>query len=223
MNPLLIRRRGMMQSAAAPPADGQLEWIETDGVAYIDTGYTPNNNSGAIIRCLPALTGSSCYICGCRNGTSNRHWYLSFLSSGNASFGYANAVSTGWPFDGTKVTTFKIKFTSSTSKSMSITPDGGTETVYNYTTTTNTPSLGSLSYYIFAMNYPGGNIGHATDGTKIYSFEIYTQTNLVESNIAKRYLPWRLNGEVGLMDVLTNTFYGNVAGSGAFTGGPNVI
>jgi hypothetical protein len=52
--------------------------------------------------------------------------------------------------------------------------------------------------------------------TKIYSGNGYT-------NLSYNLLPWRLNGEVGLMDTLTDTFHGNAAGSGAFTGGPNVI
>lgn len=218
-NALLLKRRGMTAKESVLP-DGQLEWIETDGVAYIDTGYTPNNYSSAQIRCFLPTSTSSNHIAEVMNGTNDRLGYLLCLPSGNISFMFGSLVPTGWTFDNTKINTFKTKFVSTTLRTLSVTPDGGTETINTNTALRTAPNLGSYHLVLFGLNNKG-TVTPSFSGTKIYNAIFCSDSNL--TTLVRNYVPWRLNGEVGLMDTLTNTFYGNAAGSGAFTGGPNVI
>ena len=219
MNSLLIRRRGMMTAQSVAPHDGQLEWIETDGVAYIDSGFTPNIYSSAKIKALLTWQNTANWFCGVQNGTSNRLSYLMVTAEGNATMAWKTAVWTGLAFDKTKITDFASRFISASSRILSITPEGGATDNFTNTNTYSTPSLANLHLYIFANNNSGTPIV-STTGTKLFYFEAYSDPNF--GTLVRKYVPWRLNGEVGLMDTLTNTFYGNSAGSGAFIGGPNV-
>ena len=217
---LLIRRRGMMQAAAATPADGQLEWIKTDGVAYIDSGFTPNIYSSAKIKALLAHQNTASWVCGVRNGTGNNLSYLLVTSTGNVTMAFGSAIWNGVAFDETKITDFATRFISASSEILSITPEGGTTYNLTITNTVTPPNLANRHLFIFANNNSGTPVV-STEGTTLFNFEAYSDSNF--GTLVKKYVPWRLNGEVGLMDTLTNTFYANAAGNGEFIGGPNVI
>ena len=94
----------------------------------------------------------------------------------------------------------------------------GTYSTYSKTASANIQS--SYAMYVFACNRANTAVSHCEAGTRIIELTLYSDFNMTTKLLELK--PWRLNGEVGLMDILTNTFYGNDAGSGAFTGGPNV-
>ena len=69
---------------------------------------------------------------------------------------------------------------------------------------------------VFAMN-SYGTINVSENGTRIQSVKIWSSpdyaTGLIFNGVACEY-----NGEYGLWDKVSNTFFGNAAGSGAFSG-----
>lgn len=237
MNPLLIRRRGMMAKEAVLP-DGQLEWIETDGVAYITLGLTATPPRCVEARVLvPLFDGimTSIIFGGYRTATgastSNVSLFWMSYSSGatiaNTGFTYyynyggsdgcpsvLASATNGTYFD------FRCELRRGLQK-IEVKEEGGNWVSFQKTRTETLTSNHSIVIF-------GGRLGSSSinnvaksgtrlaGATKIYSGSGYT-------NLSYNLLPWRLNGEVGLMDTLTDTFHGNAAGSGAFTGGPNVI
>lgn len=212
--------------AATPLPDGPLEWIETDGVAYIDTGvaggqpksvkFTAQIGNPNVSFCLMgAYYGSSTksrrFIFG-RYVTGEMKIHAYFHSSGNISVSCVDSATNNTPFD---VETILNR----NKQTISIKEQGGEWVTASGTNGNN--SSGTASILILAAHGDNGIEWQAPQGTKIMTAKIYDDVSF--SSLLRNYLPWRLNGEVGLMDTLTNTFYGNAAGSGAFTGGPNVI
>lgn len=227
-NALLLRRRGMMAKEAVLP-DGQLEWIETDGVAYINTmhnGRQPRSVKAKVK--IPQISSIGCLI-GCE-GTpdepdGNKYSPLRIaFNPYRLCFAYNYYYTSGsvdisqYIADGKIIDAYcQIKTGSQVLGAKE--EGGGSYTSYSKTSTANISS--SYSMYIFACNRANTPVYHCENGTRILELTIYSNFNMT-TKLAD-YKPWRLNGEVGLMDTLTNTFHGNAAGSGAFTGGPNVI
>lgn len=230
MNPLLIRRRAMMQAAAAPPADGQLEWLETDGVAYINTGYNGRQPRSVKLKTfIPTSLSSSGCLIGCEGNDSepDSNKYIPVriaLNPFRACFAY-NYYYTGGSVDISqlvadgKIIDIYCQLKTG-SQILGVKEDGaGSYSTFSKTGSVNIQS--TYTMYVFACNRVNTATYHCGPGTRIMELTIYSDFNMT-TKLAE-YKPWRLNGEVGLMDILTNTFKGNAAGSGAFTGGPNVI
>lgn len=222
MNPLLIRRRGMMQAAAAPPADGQLEWIETDGAAYFDTGIngkTPMSATGRIL--LPNYQNNSYYILAHGRidgniGTINFLW-KSVNQTSKLGYGiyyiYSSIVGfSAWGqwFD------FRTKLQYGTcSLGVRVVGDANwTEASAIINRNINTGYL-----YLLATNDNNTPSNNVPQGTRIASLTIYNTASY--STELRDYLPWRLNGVVGLWDNVSQTFFAPQGGT--LTGGPNVI
>lgn len=229
-NALLLRRRGMMQAAAAPPADGQLEWIETDGVAYINTGYKGRQPRSVKLKTfIPTSLSSIGCLIGCEGISSepDSNKYIPVriaLNPFRACFAYNYYYTSGsvdisqLVADGKIIDVYcQIKTGSQVLGAKE--EGGGSYASYSKTATANISS--NYTMYVFACNRAGTPVFHCENGTRILELTIYSDFNMTTELLA--FKPWRLNGEVGLMDTLTDTFYGNAAGSGAFTGGPNVI
>ena len=221
MNPLLIRRRGMMANEALLP-DGQLEWIETDGNAYFDTGIngkTPMSVTGRIL--LPQTSNYGYFFLGHgnidgNNGTINFLWKGSVQTS-KLGYGiyyiFSSIVDfTAWGqwFD------FRTKLQNGLcSLGVRVVGDATwTEASASRNRTINTGHL-----YIFATNSNDTALGKAPQGSRIASIVMYNTASYTTE--LRNYLPWRLNGVVGLWDNVSQTFFAPQGGT--LTGGPNVI
>lgn len=69
------------------PYDAQVEYLQSSGTQYIDTGIIPNDNTGLHIRVSSSNT-SDTYVVGLRNSSGNTRWCI-----GHASSGYYYAVN----------------------------------------------------------------------------------------------------------------------------------
>lgn len=214
MNPLLIRRRGMMQ--ARQGGDGRLDWIETDGAAWINLYKTPTPWCSCEAKLIMPSHTSLYYPIGAHRSSSHQCAFMGLTTGGLLTFKYSNSNVTGYSFNNSVYNIIKTSFVSTTDKSISYTPEGGSETTQTYTTQTGTNSMVGFYWHIFNFN----NV-RSPQGTRLWYAKIYSDAAF--SNLQLHLVPWLYNGEVGLMDILTNTFYGNAAGIGAFTGGLNVI
>lgn len=76
MNPLLIRRRGMMVAQGGGlPYDAKIEYLQGDGNQYINTDIVPTNTTGMAIDMLSLVT-SDAYACGIRDTTGNTRFCI---------------------------------------------------------------------------------------------------------------------------------------------------
>ena len=167
-----------------------LEYIQSSGTQYIDSGYVPNQDTRVYAECVIAI--SSAYD----------RTYQFVAQGGNYRTDYNNNIINITDHDyGTN------KF--SVNKDKNVTNLNGAYSVTQTYASFSCPG----NMYIFATNYNGAVYGWAA--ARLYSMQIYTSGTLVRD-----FIPCKSKeGVVGLYDTVGGAFYGN-AGSGAFLAGP---
>ena len=182
----------MKQKAILPDTYTQVDYIESSGSQYIDTGIIPNINQSYEIKFSQTNISGSQIVFGSRSSgapnTSKNQVYL--VSNNTLMFfsGTTKIINESLQKDYIYQLNLKVK-------------DG----TYDSNATYNT--------YIFALNNAGLITGLSK--TKLYSFKIFDNEIIVRD-----FIPCFRNSdnEVGLYDLINNVFYTN-QGSEAFTYG----
>lgn len=217
----LLRRRQMMLAGGTPPApipDGPVDWIETDGVAYINSGITGNQPIG--VRVMATFKDGDYTLIGARRTASGNDRFMPVAASGKSlAYGYnyyytkgsiADAVDGGVPV----IIECTFRNNPQLFRYKACGDDSFTET----TAGTSTTSVSTNLYMtIFAANIAGSAGGKAPSGVRIHYLKIYS--NFAMSTLVFDGIPYKYNGEFGLWDRVSNTFKGNAAASGKFKGG----
>lgn len=182
-----------------------LEYIESDGTQYIDTGVKPATGlTMALDAAMLGDFGSKNFI-GIRNASgeaTNRFGIVVYTSDQKWGGWYGISTVTGG--------------TCSTDRHLfEIGPDG----YYEDGTLVGaiTENTFSCSYILPLMAWSNGSGGVVPTPTRLWGCKLYDGDTLI-----RNFLPVRSSdGTVGAFDSVTGTFYGN-AGTGAFTAGPEV-
>lgn len=170
-----------------------LEYIESDGEQYIDTGFMPNQNTRVNIKYQTTTTSSAC-VFGVDNG---------WCSSAFAMF--TNVVEYG-----TKSASATLYGSSAITASLNKNVLSKNGSTLNTFTSSTFQSTGNLA--LFGLNR-WGEVVEMTAMT-FYSCQIYDNGTLVRDFIPCIDVA---SGEVGLWDLVEDKFYGN-SGTGIFTG-----
>ena len=178
----------------------ELEYIQSSGTQYIDTGVVPDANTK--VECDFLAKTLDCGVFGARIDYNNNAFTL-FWSATNAA-----AIEIGNVFFaiGAKAVVNKRCIVEMSATRFNL--DG--ETLQTYSQTAIAPSV---PIYIF---WSSGASFSKLSG-RVYSFKIYDNGTLFRDYIASKLA----DGTVGLYDKLNGLFYGN-AGTGTFTAGPVV-
>ena len=183
-----------------------LEYIESTGTQYIDTGISPTNATETkIVGQYTGWAGNNDTLFGALRlngydyygfGTGGERWRLWYGSSGAP-----------WVLFGAKDTqkhTFLLK-----NKSIYIDDLTTPAAASQLSTTTN------RSMYLFCANYAG-------TASYLAKAKIFSVTIKENNTIIQDLIPARRNsdGEIGMYDIVRNTFLTNV-GTGNFTAGPD--
>lgn len=188
-----------------PEGYTQLEYIESTGTQYIDTGFKPNQDTRLVCSVdFPAISASSgAWLFGSR--TTNVVKTFGFLSYNSIYRSDYNDQTT----PGEIAVIPGGKFTLDKNKNI---------TYFDGVVVNSLPTgtfQGDYSLYLFANNN-GGTLQNPCSA-KLYSCQIYDNGALV-----RNFVPCQdPTGNVGLYDLVGAQFYGN-AGSGTFTAGPEV-
>lgn len=184
--------------ASLPSGYTKLDYIESSGTQYIDTGFKPNQNTRCVID-IENLSSAQAAFFGAR------------VSQTAASFTYFSLTATTGRSD-----------YGSSKQSMSFTSTVGRYTVdqnknvciANGVTATGTANTFQLTYnlYLMAVNQAGAAIQNAK--MKMYSAKIYDNRTLVRDLIPCK----NASGTIGLWDNVNSVFYAN-AGTGTFSTG----
>ena len=182
-----------------PSGYRKLEYIQSSGTQYIDTGFKPNQDTRVVTKISfdAVASSSSHYAFGAANSGSSGMFEV---STGNnmIRLGYGGTAVTQ-PFPSTKP--FTIDFNKNT-----VTVNG---TAYTLPAATFT---GTYSMYICDTNR--GRAYRAIPAVTVYSFRIYDNGTLVRD-----FIPCKnASGVVGMWDDVNSVFYQNV-GSGTFDAG----
>lgn len=187
-----------------PSGYTELEYIQSSGTQYIDTGFKPNQDTKISISM--AFFGSAGEnLLGSRNSSSdatNRFGIITFSSS-------------------SKIGSF---FGSTATQSISL-----DSSIHNYTLSKAGLSVDGVSYggaytSSFSCTYPitlfawnNGSNGIVKNSSKIIDCKIFSGEVLV-----RNFIPCKnSSGVIGLYDVIENQFYQN-AGTGTFIAGPEI-
>lgn len=176
-----------------PSGYKRLEYIQSTGTQYIDTGFKPNQNTRVLCEFLTKSSSTSLF-------GSQEAWGSKSYSFGSntASFG-ANCTTSLSFNDGVK---HIVDF-----KNNSISVDDNVLLNYSGTFQIN------YDMYVLANNEKDTTVYYSS--AKLYSCKIYDNGTLV-----REFIPCQKpDGTIGLWDDVNSVFYGN-AGTGAFTAGP---
>ena len=183
------------KSTVLPAKYTQLEYIESDGDSYIDTGYSSSN---------PIYFEGEFSITDSSTGNFFGHNYSDerFTISPTSYFYDISSYSLSRP-------TANIKFTIKKEGTI-LTYNGSNYEVGNIR------SLKNL--YLFATNQNDVAINKSTE-IKLYNFKLYDSNN----NLVRDFIPCKnSSGEVGVYDLVTEEFFGN-QGEGNFIAGDVTI
>ena len=174
----------------------KLEYIQSNGTQYIDTGIVPKNNTRVDADCDITYGTNWIMIL----GSYDPNKYFSWWANGATIYAYYGTSNNNVAGENGKQTL---------SANKNIWTAGNSAISFSEVSFTS-----NFSIYLFSVNN-GGNYSKAS--MKLYSCQIYDNGTLVRDFIAAKLS----DGTVGLYDKLNGLLYINV-GTGAFTAGPVV-
>lgn len=183
-----------------PEGYTQLNYIQSTGTQYIDTGIKPNQNTK--IEADIKVTNTSCHVFGARNSYLSKAFALYWRSNSDLAVQVANSTFNGGTFD-----TSTRHMVAMTATELRI--DGATTATYNTSDFQCEQNAWLMSCYSSsASEYAQG---------QLFSAKIYDGKSLI-----RQFIPCKNpSGIVGLYDLVGGQFYGN-SGTGAFIPGEEV-
>lgn len=194
-------------SGELPTGYTKVEYIQSSGTQYIDTGFKPNNNTRCVVKVGGAPKTKEQHMFGARTSISSSDKFL-FLATGDSLYRsdfYNENKSLAASYN------FSDPFTINKDKQYLYLNDelAATNTYGEFTC--------PYSMYLFASNTGGEAEGICKSGTQYYSCDIYDNGTIV-----RHFIPCKNpDGTIGLYDTIGKQFYVNV-GTGDFTAGPDV-
>lgn len=192
-----------------PPEYQQIEWLQSHGNQWIDTGVS--YNSGDIERCIVSAAGglSNASLMGAQNINANTRTSIIFngyITAGSLGAGNSN---TSFPTANPYLLDFTID---DTAKKITGTCNGVAMGTTNYSGSTT-----NMTVYLFAPNSAYLQ-QQKTNGVYVYSVTYYKNGAKI-CDLIPCYR--KSDNKPGMYDVITNSFKTNI-GTGDFTIGQNV-
>ncbi len=187
--------------ASLPSGYTKLDYIESSGTQYIDTGVSSfNTQRTRVILDVDWLSGLGCYF-GCYS--SGRRWFVEALQPTKIYSGYLDEGKSA------DIATVIGRYT---------VDKNGVSTNVNGVKIQHASADSSASIPICLLACGGSSgVSGIADAARIYSCKIYSDSVLI-----RQFVPCKnSSGEVGLYDEVNDVFYGN-AGTGVFIAGPEV-
>lgn len=185
-----------------------VEYIMGDGIAYIDTGIFPLPKYLRLVGKFHLETG---YLCGARASTS-----VSGAGSCTLYGTSKNTLRQDWIGTSQAITVPEDFTINILNREMYINGE-------KYATTASDKTGTALSSsFIFFGVMTSGEVTPGGEGSKLYSCGLYNEYD--DGKLLAQFIPVKkkLTNEYGLYDMVTETFFGNSADAGEFTGGPIV-
>jgi hypothetical protein len=192
--------------AVGRPYDAEVEYLQGDGTAYIDTQYTPVQGDEITVEFQSLATISSSYYCLFSSGTGTYQFIALFGNRQNVTGSFCKYFASGaaqWlahSFSGWETMTIKQDGTFSIGSDSVRSP-------YEHSLDGNNTSLFILRRRDNTSGLPA----------KLRKFSI-TNNNVTK----KDFIPVRKDGVGYLYDKVSGQLFGNAASSGAFTYGNDV-
>lgn len=181
-----------------PSGYTKLQWIESSGTQYVDTRFTPDQDTGIEVDFQLNALNANNFIAGARYSTSSQNYTILMNTENAWRYGYNTTVGSAGSADLNRHTIKTEKNKLYLDNTLAY-----TATYANFTA--------NGTAFIFAINAPTISYGKL----RLYACKLYDNGTLVRD-----YVPAKtVEGEVGLYDRVNDEFYRN-AGTGSFTAGP---
>ena len=179
-----------------------LEYIQSSGTQYIDTGFKPNQDTSVFATAKITDVSSYPSIFGARNKNTQMYW---MYNNGNG------AISTSFVV---KINSTEYSLSSAFGEKQTYSIDSGIAKVGESNVNVSMGTFqSSYNLYLFGTDNVGSLQYPAK--MKLYSCQIYDNGTLVRDFVPCQ----KPDGTIGLWDDVNSLFYGN-AGTGTFTAGP---
>lgn len=206
-----------------PPVPIPVDYIETDGSAYIDTGITSTYPISCDFKALFVGAGT---MLGSRVANEGARAQLAIIYNKRLDFG----VGTGY-YSGIDITNsidnetdvfVKAALIRASNQSYVSAKQAGQSDYTKKNASGSAPSATgtSLPLFLFANNYGGEAAGIQPAGTRLYYCKIYRDATLTTPVFDGS--PCLYGTRYGLWDSVSDSFFGAVSGSGVFTG-PSIL
>ena len=184
-----------------PSGYKQLEYIESTGTQYIDTGVVPDANTK--VECDFLAKTLDCGVFGARIDYNNNAFTLFWSATNSAAIEIGNVFFA----IGAKAVVNKRCIVEMSATRFNL--DG--ETLQTYSQTAIAPNVPIYIFWSSGASFP------KLPG-RVYGFKIYKNAIAVRD-----FIPCKAaSGAVGLWDRVNSVFYAN-AGAGTFTAGPEIL
>ena len=200
-----VRQVANPESAGLPEEYTQVEYIESHGTEYIDTGFKPDSNTRVICEFMPLDSTKAYGIFGSRTAYLKSAYNL-----------FVGDTGTHFQDDYNNTSTTNVESVANTlyviDKNKNVSTINGTQNSVAYSS-----FEVEYSMYLFGVNTSGAVNSAQLSTLRMYSCSIYDNDILV-----RYYIPCTNSaGIVGLYDTVSGVFYTN-AGTGSFTAGADV-
>lgn len=190
-----------------PPEYTIVDYIESTGTQYIDTGFKPDQDTRVVMQAQCLIEGNNYFLFGARTNNSNNN-----TNSLTYGFNVYNTFYRTHYYNGWKDFSTDIKFTDKflIDKNKNITTIGGLHTIeHNYTT-----FKCAYNMYLFASNT--ADTANTFGKLRLYSCQIYDNETLIRDFVPVK----NPDNIVGLYDKKNRIFYSS-ASSDNFVAGFN--
>ena len=197
---------GPEKTSEVPEDNTELEYIETSGTQYIDTGVVATGYTTAqgVFSDIPHPdSGTIAVLFGSRYDTGGYKLFSANIYNDRIKFFYAGSSGI-----------LDISQTPSTAVVTLSPTEGRTNSYKGSLTSTKQDYINPI--YIFRRSCPSGVDPLACPHGRLHSFKVWEGETLVRDMV-----PYRKNGVVCMYDKVSQTYFYN-AGTGNFTGGPAV-
>ena len=205
-----LKAFGKCEQIGLPVGYQQVEYIESTGTQYIDTGIKTNTTTSRYeTKINPSLVSGTIGIFGTRNSSSaNQSSMNVFIINGTFRLDWLNGAIGSSVRD----------ISSNTEYTISITRGLATINNVNYVSEENTSIDGPYTFYVGSFNNAGSVYSNGFSG-KIYYSKLYNNNILVFDGVPCYR---KSDNEIGMYDLVSNTFFTN-AGTGTFTAGTEIV
>ena len=194
-----------------------VDYIETDGSAYIDTGVTSTFPLSCDFEALFVGAGT---MLGSRVANSGARSQLAITYNKRLDFGagtaYYNGVDISASIDNATEVFVKAAIIRASQQSyVSAKQSGESSYTAKYASDFPAASGTSLPLFLFANNHGGVAANIQPSGTRLYYCKIYMDATLTTPVFDGS--PCLYGDKYGLWDSVSDSFFGAVSGSGVFT------